>query len=179
MIYFTTREELEIELRMIGLGSTSETTNTKRRFTTVGPSSNNPTINPYNNEQSPCSTTPSCPKPNVERKVFPIAIDDMLNPTTIHKLPKSPFKPNVMAHLTTLDDDFCMDKITQGTIILTFKSSMTDEHEQGCTPICIENVLGKAFFKLQNLCHQILLVWVDCGLMSSICTFNQKKINNY
>jgi len=79
--------------------------------------------------RNPCSTTPSCPNLNVERQVFLVAIDNILNPTTTHKLPKSPFKPIVMAHLTTLDDDFCMDKIAQGTIILTFKSSMTNEHE--------------------------------------------------
>jgi hypothetical protein len=106
MIYSSAREELETKLRMIGLGSTSETINTERRFTIVGP-----TISPYNNEWNPCSTTLSCPKLNVEGQVFPIAINDILNPTTIHKLPKSPFKPIVMAHLIILDDDFCMNKI--------------------------------------------------------------------
>ncbi len=158
---------------MTGLGSTSEATNTKRRFTVVRPPSRNLTISPYNNEHSPCSTTPSCPKLNVEGQVFLAATNGMLNPTTSHKLPKFLFKPIVVAYPTTFDDDLGMDKIAQGTIILTFKSYMTNEHEQGCTPICIKNVLGKAFFKFQNLRHQILLVWVDCGLMSSICTFNQ------
>jgi hypothetical protein len=83
--------------------STIETSNTKRRFTIVGPSSNNITISPYNNEHSPCNTTPSCPKPNV---------DGMLNPVVIHKLPKSPLKPIVVVHPIALDDDLGMDKIS-------------------------------------------------------------------
>ncbi len=129
MIYSITRKELETELRMTRLGSTSVTTNTKRRFTIVGPSSSNPTISLYNNEQSTCNTTPSCPKSNVEGQVFLATIDDMLNLIAIHKLPKSLFKPIIMVHLITFDDDLGMDRITQGTIILTFKSSMTDEQE--------------------------------------------------
>ncbi len=112
MIYSTARKELETKLRMTKLGSTSETINTERKFTIVGPSSSNSTISPYNNEQNPCNITPSCPKPNVEGHVFQVAIDNMLNPATIHKLPKSPLKPIIMAHLTSLDDDLGMDRIT-------------------------------------------------------------------
>ncbi len=108
MIYCTARKELETKLRMAKLGSISETINTERKFTIVGPSSSDSTISPYNNEQNPCSITPSCPKPNV----FRVAIDNMLNPTTIHKLPKSPLKPTIVAHLTSLDDDLGMDRIT-------------------------------------------------------------------
>jgi hypothetical protein len=51
----------------------------------------------------------------------------MLNPDVTHKLPKSLLKPIVVVHLIALDDDLGMDKIVQGTIILTFKSSMTNE----------------------------------------------------
>jgi hypothetical protein len=66
VIYFIIGKELETKLRMIGLGSTNETINIEKTFTIVGPSSSNLTISPYNNEQSPCSTTLSCPKLNVE-----------------------------------------------------------------------------------------------------------------
>lgn len=129
MIYSIAREKLETELRMIKLESTNVTTNTERRFTIVGPSSRNLTISPYNNEWSPCSTTLSCPKSNVEGQVFLVVVDSMCNLVIIHKLPKSLLKPIVMAHLTTFDDDLGTDRIAQGTIILTFKSSMTNEQE--------------------------------------------------
>lgn len=68
---------------------------------------------------------------NVEGQVSPTVVDDMQNLATTHKLLKSIFKPTIMVHPTSIDDDLGMDKIAESTIILTFKSSMIDEQEQG------------------------------------------------
>jgi hypothetical protein len=65
-------------------------------------------------------------QPNVKGHVSLVVVNGMLNLNAIHKLPKSPLKSIVMAHPIALDDDFGMDKIAQGIIILTFKSFMTN-----------------------------------------------------
>jgi len=56
-------EEIKIEHRLTGLGSTS---NEERRFTIVGTISSKLIGNTYDKEHSPCSITLSCPMPHLQ-----------------------------------------------------------------------------------------------------------------
>ncbi len=56
-------EELEIEHKSIGLGSTS---NEERKFTIVDTISSKLISNTYDKEHSPWSITPTCPMPHLQ-----------------------------------------------------------------------------------------------------------------
>jgi hypothetical protein len=65
MVY--TGEDLDIELKLAKLGSTS---NEEQKFTLVGAISSLPFSSTYNRKHSPCNATPSCPMPSL-MMVFP------------------------------------------------------------------------------------------------------------
>jgi hypothetical protein len=67
LCFWIVGEEAKVELRQTGLGSSSKLgPNKDMRFTLVGTISSNAITSTYGREHSPCSTTPSCPRPPIQ-----------------------------------------------------------------------------------------------------------------
>jgi hypothetical protein len=83
-------EELEIEPKMIGLGSTS---NEERRFTIVGTMSSIPISSTYDPTHSPCNITPSCLMSSLKR----VSRRSVKLSMTNNNIKASPNKPMVQS----------------------------------------------------------------------------------
>ncbi len=110
----TSSEELETKLKMINLGSTSETTNEDIMFTIKGGTlSNNPIIAIFNNEHNHCNITHSCPKLSNEGASGSLVVCDDGIPTCEKIAFKSPLKPMTLTHLKPLDNDLDIERTTK------------------------------------------------------------------